>query len=180
MSLRPNLLRWCKAERKFDPYICTKDSTVRDRLVDFILPYLNDPTHVSYPVKQSAQLKSLAEYFFTTQKVGNLAKLLFGFETWKAAQPTLNELYLKDVPPVEVANRLLHAALYVFFEVMSEDVFVSIVAFYVNTRKDQRWCEKVLSLCNKQSPLDLSLWFTDVIWLYIDTYLCSKWWYFYD
>ena len=172
--------RWCKKEKNYHQSVWTKDPNAQDDVYDFVLPLLEQGFDVKkFPHDITTQLQLLGDYFFSSYKVANLTRLLFGYTCYKKLQPKIGQLYMNSVPPVEIAKRLMHAALLCFHESIPEDVFVSIIAYYVNTRKDQRWCERVLFLCHHNVDLTFKLWFTEEMWMYIDTYLFSKWWHFY-
>lgn len=182
-KLHMNSERFCKQEVNYHQYYFTKDLTSENDVLEYITPVIEKGFEfISYPVEISQQLKLLADYFFTTKKVENLFRLFYGYRILKIMKPAINRLYCTEsVPPAQIAARILHSALYCYLEKIPEDVFVSIVAFYVSTRKDQKWSEQVLSNCHKKCKLTFKLWYSDEIWQYIDTYLFSKWWsYFAD
>lgn len=174
--------RWCKTEVNRHDYAWTKDKNLEVDLLEYFKTGLRDVVDYSiYPSHLSGQMRALSAYFYSTEKVSLLIRLLCGYDCEKRLKPFITkDLYSRNVTPVEVANRVLHTAMYGYLEDMPEDVFASIIAFYVNSRKDPKWSQKCLDSCNAQYPLDFKLWFTQEMWFYIDTYFYSQWWYCYD
>ena len=83
--------RWCKKEKNYHQSVWTKDPNAQDDVYDFVLPLLEQGFDVKkFPHDITTQLQLLGDYFFSSYKVANLTRLLFGYTCYKKLQPKIS------------------------------------------------------------------------------------------
>ena len=173
--------RWCKKEENGCCYVRSKDECFLEENVSWLKQQIEETISHTRPLNEiSKVLQKICNYFNTRNSVEQFCCVLFGAECHQRLAQYINEeLYIrKDLQCRDVAFLLAYSAFVCHFENIPEDIFLSVIAAYVDTRTDQKWAKSVLTVVSESHrDVVVNMWLKrDVVQKFIDTYLYYQWW----